>query len=187
MTGRDLAINVASVNPRTARLGIAVRGIGLTLALVGSLSLYFAGAASAKAPPAHAYYGASEVTCFTPDGGATVGAKVDAYVGAHAKKNNALRRFEIKYRLIYADTTAGLGLAKPGYKVAATPTKRFSDSVTWTHKKNDLSTNRESGGGDYHVEMEFVWIRGGGRPNWKVKNQVYALDESTCSGFWASP
>lgn len=171
----------------TGQIRIGPKRVGLALVLLGALSLLFAGAATAKAPPAHAYYGASDIDCFTPDGGATIGAKIDANVGAQAKKNNAFRRFEIKYRLVYADTTGGLGLAKPGYKVAASPTKRFSDATAWNYKQKDLSTNRESAGGDYHVEMEFVWIRGGGRPNWKVKNKLYTFDESTCEGFTASP
>lgn len=162
----------------------AARGVGLTLVLIGALSLLVAGPASAKAPPAHAFYGlsAGDIECYTPDGGATIGAKVDAFLGAQAKKNNAFRRFEIKYRLVYADTTGGLGLAKPGYKVTKSKTQKYSDTTRWKYEKKNLSTNRESAGGDYNVEMEFVWIRGGGRPNWKVKNKLYIFKESTCEG-----
>lgn len=168
-----------SQSPRSTRL---VTG-GLTLALVLAVSMGLAGSAAAKAP-SHAFYAVTDTDCFTKTsatGHTTLGAKVDAYIGVRPKKNNALRRLEIKYRLVYADTSAGLGWSKPGYKVSKSATKEWSDKLTWKWQKKDLKTNRENLGGDYHVEVQFVWIRAGVRPNWKV-TKVYTMDESTCSG-----
>lgn len=163
-------------------VGRVVRGVRLLFAMLGVASLFFAAPAVGKAPPAHAYYGATDIDCFVGTDGTTIGAKVDAVIGVRPKKNNALRRLEIKYRLVYADTSAGLGWSKPGYKVSKSATKKWSDRIHWSMKRWNLSTNREMLGGDYHVEMQFVWVRAGARPNWKVK-KLYKFDESPCNSY----
>lgn len=169
--------NSTTSPPRSNRL----LAVGLTVALGLAISMGSAGPAVAKGPPDRAYYGATDIDCYVGNSGSTIGAYVDAQMGLKPGKNNALRRMEIKYRLIHADTTPGLGWSKPGYKVYAGRTAKWSDKKHWTLTGKDLKTNRENMGGDYNVEVQFKWIRQGAWPNWK-KTVVYRMDESVCSG-----
>ncbi|MCB0866700.1 MAG: hypothetical protein KDB58_13385 [Solirubrobacterales bacterium] len=154
----------------------------LTIACLAAVGLFTSASAQAKNPPPHAFASVNSTECFVKETafGTSIGAKVSATIGANAKKHNALRRFEVKYRLVHADTTPGLPWSKPGYKVAASKTAKYSDKKGYTYKPRGLSTNLEPIGSDYNVEVEFVWVRAGIRPNWKLKNQLYTLNESNC-------
>ncbi len=160
------------------RPGAAVR-FALTIACLAAVGLFTSASAQAKNPPPHAFASVNSTECFVKETafGTSIGAKVSATIGANAKKHNALRRFEVKYRLVHADTTPGLPWSKPGYKVAASKTAKYSDKKGYTYKPRGLSTNLEPIGSDT-TSRSSSFVCAGIRPNWKLKNQLYTLNES---------